>query len=84
MSEALALRLQSWAQNEEMVDSNFTAHGKDCLQAAADTRRLDFMEKHERYPFKDYQCWKMVVGKAVVVRGDTVREAIDAAMAAKA
>lgn len=30
----LPLRLESWAQNEEMVDSNFTDHGLDCIEAA--------------------------------------------------
>lgn len=27
-------RLISWAQNEEMIDSDFLAHGRDCLEAA--------------------------------------------------
>lgn len=27
-------RLRSWAQNEEMVDSYFTEHGRDCNEAA--------------------------------------------------
>lgn len=31
----LAQRLIEWAQNEEMVDQYYTAHGKDCLAAAA-------------------------------------------------
>ena len=31
--EALADRLRSWAQNEEMIDQHFTAHGRDCEQA---------------------------------------------------
>lgn len=30
----LAERLESWAQNEEMVDQRFTKHGKDCVDAA--------------------------------------------------
>lgn len=30
----LADRLRSWAQNEEMVNAGFTAHGKDCNAAA--------------------------------------------------
>ena len=37
---ALADRLRSWAQNEEMVDQGFTAHGKDCNQAAEDLERM--------------------------------------------
>ena len=27
-------RLRYWAQNEEMVDQHFTAHGRDCNAAA--------------------------------------------------
>ena len=27
-------RLRCWAQNEEMVDQHFTAHGRDCNTAA--------------------------------------------------
>lgn len=30
----LAERLESWAQNEEMIDQHFLKHGKDCLKAA--------------------------------------------------
>jgi hypothetical protein len=30
----LAERLRSWAQNEEMVDAHYTAHGRDCNEAA--------------------------------------------------
>lgn len=30
----LADRLIEWAQNEEMVDTGFTSHGKLCLEAA--------------------------------------------------
>lgn len=33
--KALVERLRWWTQNEEMVDSYFTEHGKDC-EAAAD------------------------------------------------
>jgi hypothetical protein len=39
----LKLRLQSWAQNEEMINQYYTEHGKDCLAAAealADNDRL--------------------------------------------
>ena len=32
--ETLADRLRSWAQNEEMIDQHFTAHGRDCERAA--------------------------------------------------
>jgi hypothetical protein len=31
----LAERLLSWAQNEEMIDTKFTAHGEDCIAVAA-------------------------------------------------
>ena len=31
--ETLTDRLRSWAQNEEMIDQHFTAHGRDCEQA---------------------------------------------------
>lgn len=27
-------RLRYWAQNEEMIDQHFTAHGRDCNAAA--------------------------------------------------
>jgi hypothetical protein len=27
-------RLIEWAQNNEMIDNNYTDHGKDCLEAA--------------------------------------------------
>lgn len=37
---SLSERLISWAQNEEMVDAGYTAHGHDCEQAA---RALDVM-----------------------------------------
>jgi len=30
----LAEKLESWAQNEEMIDQYFLDHGKDCLKAA--------------------------------------------------
>jgi hypothetical protein len=33
--EALGERLISWAQNEEMIDSHYTQHGRDCNEAAA-------------------------------------------------
>ena len=31
-------RLIYWAQNEEMIDSSFLAHGRDCLEAAEQLR----------------------------------------------
>jgi len=31
--EALCVRLEDWAQNEEMINSSFTKHGEDCLSA---------------------------------------------------
>lgn len=33
-------RLQYWAQNEEMIDQHFTAHGRDCNEAADEIERL--------------------------------------------
>ena len=33
-------RLVWWAQNEEMVDSGYTRHGLDCLEADAEIERL--------------------------------------------
>lgn len=30
----LAARLRGWAQNEEMVDTKYTDHGRDCIAAA--------------------------------------------------
>lgn len=38
--DALADRLDSWAQNEEMIDQHYTAHGRDCIAAAAKLRAL--------------------------------------------
>jgi len=35
LRDALVERLRSWAQNEEMIDQYFTAHGRDCNEAAA-------------------------------------------------
>lgn len=32
--DGLVAGLREWAQNEEMIDQNFTAHGKDCNKAA--------------------------------------------------
>jgi hypothetical protein len=32
--------LESWAQNEEMIDSYFLPHGEDCKAAAAALREL--------------------------------------------
>jgi len=37
MAEA-ADRLESWAQNEEMIDAHYTQHGDDCLRAAQTLR----------------------------------------------
>ena len=34
LAAELALELRSWAQNEEMIDQYFTAHGRICNQAA--------------------------------------------------
>lgn len=34
LATELALELRSWAQNEEMIDQYFTAHGRICNQAA--------------------------------------------------
>lgn len=34
----LADELESWAQNEEMIDEHFTGHGKICLQSAVQLR----------------------------------------------
>lgn len=31
--EPVEVRLCVWAQNEEMIDSSYTQHGKDCLEA---------------------------------------------------
>jgi hypothetical protein len=39
MSE-LSERLRAWAQNGEMVDSGYTAHGRDCIDAADAIDRL--------------------------------------------
>ena len=34
LATELALKLREWAQNEEMIDQYFTAHGEVCNQAA--------------------------------------------------
>jgi len=36
----LATRLESWSQNEEMINQHFTEHGEDCKEAATELRRL--------------------------------------------
>jgi hypothetical protein len=36
----IAERLGSWAQNQEMIDRNYTEHGLDCLNAIAEISRL--------------------------------------------
>ena len=45
MAEA-ADRLESWAQNEEMIDTHYTQHGDDCMRAAQ-TLRIVIEEKRE-------------------------------------
>lgn len=37
--DRLADRLEVWAQNEEMIDASFTAHGTDCIKAATILRQ---------------------------------------------
>jgi len=37
----LSERLISWAQNEEMIDQGYLAHGRDCLEAARMIRQMD-------------------------------------------
>jgi len=37
---ALYEALRSWAQNEEMINSDFLSHGRDCNEAAAAIERL--------------------------------------------
>lgn len=41
-SMGLIARLSEWAQNQEMVDQHFTAHGRDCIDAA------NMLERAER------------------------------------
>ena len=36
----LSERLTYWAQNEEMIDQHFTAHGRDCNDAVYELGRL--------------------------------------------
>lgn len=36
----LAERLETWAQDEEMIDFHFTEHGSDCNRAALIIRAL--------------------------------------------
>ncbi len=43
LAQELALELRSWAQNEEMIDQYFTAHGEVCNQAA------DLLELFAKY-----------------------------------
>ena len=42
---ALAARLESWAQNEEMIDAAFLEHGADCLEAARVLRSVAFLRR---------------------------------------
>lgn len=43
LAQELALELRSWAQNEEMIDQYFTAHGEVCNRAA------DLLELFAKY-----------------------------------
>ena len=38
-------RLRSWAQNEEMIDSDYLAHGRDCNLAADEIKQLRSKEQ---------------------------------------
>jgi hypothetical protein len=38
---ALVERLYEWAQNEEMIDQYYTAHGEDCVKAAGLIKRFE-------------------------------------------
>jgi hypothetical protein len=48
LADDLPERLRSWAQNEEMIDSYYTTHGRDCNEAAAriesDAKRIRALE----------------------------------------
>lgn len=55
MNIPLSDRLISWAQNEEMIDSSFLAHGRDCIEAAMNLRG------GERY------CWFLLTLVSVVL-----------------
>jgi predicted nucleic acid-binding Zn-ribbon protein len=40
LSNDITVRLDYWAQNEEMVDEGFTEHGHDCMEAVDEIKRL--------------------------------------------
>lgn len=42
---ALLERLESWAQNEEMIDASYLQHGLDCMEAANALRVLLWQRK---------------------------------------
>ena len=43
--EHLAAELERWAQNEEMIDGEYLAHGLDCMNAANELRALLWCRK---------------------------------------
>lgn len=59
---ALAARLVAWAQNEEMVNQGYTAHGRDLLRAADLLRQG---QGPERYP-SSYSSAPLPVGPGEV------------------
>lgn len=52
-------RLLSWAHNEEMIDTHYTAHGTDCIRAAKELERLHellaiTMSWHRQFPVQEF------------------------------
>lgn len=81
VGEKLA-REQEWSdRNWESLVQRAEKAEREVAKLLADAERLDLMQRTESYPFKDYKCWKFIVGKQIV-EGATVRECLDAALAA--
>ena len=60
----LVKRLRSWAQNEEMIDTSFTEHGKVCNAAADRIEQLAEAEKFRDYFERESVIWRKRAEKA--------------------
>lgn len=67
----LCERLRSWAQNEEMIDTSFTDHGKDCNAA------VNEIEKLQRICAEAYQVVGILADDAGRFHEDAVERVLD-------
>ena len=74
MNDDLIARLESWAQNEEMIDSHFLQHGRDCNEAAARIKEADELLREADYAIDRHHCCDLV---------QPLRDRIDAFLAGK-